>query len=142
MHLRVLQRFAKRLPALPIRANATVGSSDESVQPVCGAEKDRLLEGVSQAQLAAFNRGSASGYALGRTYLIPGQPRTALRYFRAALLRNDFTLKTLSACECVSAVKNDPGYVALFSEIRTRMHLAPISQATFSQEVNGKRYKR
>jgi tetratricopeptide (TPR) repeat protein len=88
-----------------------------------------LLEAIRQEAQTAFEQGRNSGYALGDAYLRLGQPQKALPYFRAAFERNDFTLMRLSACECIAAVKDDPGYALLLQQVRERMILPKTSAA-------------
>ena len=91
--------------------------------------KAGLLEAIRKAAQQAFDQGRNSGYALADAYLRLGRPAQALPYFRAAFERNDFTLMRLSACECIAAVKDDPGYALLLQQVRERMVLPKTSAA-------------
>jgi tetratricopeptide (TPR) repeat protein len=82
-----------------------------------------LLEAIRKYAQSVFDQGNDSGNTLAETYLRLGQPKKALPYFRAALARNEISLMRLSACECVAAVKDDPGYRQLFQQVREHMGL-------------------
>jgi tetratricopeptide (TPR) repeat protein len=84
--------------------------------------KTGLLEGIRSAQKAAFDRGTTSGFALAKTYLLLGKPNDALPYFKAAFDKNDFNLMSLPSCDCISSLKDDPGYTHLLRRIHERMH--------------------
>jgi tetratricopeptide (TPR) repeat protein len=89
-----------------------------------------MFEAMREVQQTAFERGDSSGYWLARTYLFLGKPNEALHYFKAAYDRNDFNLMTLSACECISSVKNTAGYTALLRQIHDRTFRLPSSAQT------------
>ena len=100
--------------------------------------KEGLLEAIREEQQAAFERGTCSGNTLGKTYLLLRRPKEALKYFKAALDRNDFMVMTLSGCNCVNNLKDNPEYASLFRQVRERMHLSsatPLNMASAKLEA-------
>jgi len=99
------------------------------------AGKTGLLEGVRELQKKAFDHGNESGYWLGRTYLMLGEPALALRYFNEALRRNDFALMTLAVCPCAAGLKADPGYADLLHRVHQRMYLPSAATANMAASL-------
>jgi hypothetical protein len=50
-----------------------------------------------------------------------GRPKDALPYFRAALNRRCILLITLEQCPWARTLGEDPGYAALFAQVRERL---------------------
>jgi tetratricopeptide (TPR) repeat protein len=84
------------------------------------AGKIGMFEAMREVQQGAFERSATSGYWLARTYLLLGKPNEALHYFKAAYDRNDFNLINLAGCECITSLKNTPGYAALLRQVHDR----------------------
>jgi tetratricopeptide (TPR) repeat protein len=130
--------FSDYLADLRIAASVSHDPYEEALAAGASAGWTRagragLLDGVRRVQEDAFAHGNETGYWLGRTYLMLGDPITALRYFDQAFQKNDFTLMTLSACPCVAGLTNDARYADLLRRVREQMHLrspAPSSMPT------------
>ena len=86
------------------------------------AGKFGMLEGMKQSQMTSYKRGTEPGFLLGQTYLLLGRPKEALPYYRAALNEHFILLMTMEDCDYAKGLSTDPGYAALFAQIRDRMH--------------------
>lgn len=85
--------------------------------------KTGLLEARARGMKAAFDHGSDSAaFWLAQTLLMLGQPRAALPYFRVSVNSHNIASTMLPDCPWAKALARDPGYAALFAEIRARMH--------------------
>jgi tetratricopeptide (TPR) repeat protein len=80
-----------------------------------------LLQARARALKAAFDQGAESGYKLGQNLLLLGRPGEALPYFRAALNRRYVLLITMEQCPWARTLSRDPGYAALFAQVRQQM---------------------
>ncbi len=85
-----------------------------------------LLEAKAKVLQIAFDQspdtGYVAGYDLGQTLLLLGHAESALPYFRAALKLHHPGLTTMQDCPWAKPLLSDPGYAALFAEIRERLH--------------------
>jgi tetratricopeptide (TPR) repeat protein len=81
-----------------------------------------LLEARAKILEASFERGNETGFFLGETLLLLGQPQKALPYFRASLSRHAILLITMQDCPWAKGLSHDPGYVALFNQVHERLH--------------------
>jgi tetratricopeptide (TPR) repeat protein len=81
-----------------------------------------LLEAKAEFLKSSFERGDESGFWLGQTLVQLGRPREALPYFQASLKRRHIWLITMEKRPWAKPFASDPGYAALFAEIRTRVH--------------------
>ena len=80
-----------------------------------------LLEERARVLKAAFDRGSEPGFALGQTLVLLGRRREALPYFQASFDRRFILLITMEDCRWAKPLLTDPGYAALFAQIRERL---------------------
>lgn len=85
------------------------------------AGKAGMLEEMTGLQKEAFKRGTEPGFWLGQTYLLLGQPKEALPYFKAALDKHFILLITMPDCDWAKKLSSDPDYAALFAQVRERM---------------------
>ncbi|HEX4006353.1 MAG TPA: hypothetical protein VHX60_09265 [Acidobacteriaceae bacterium] len=84
--------------------------------------KSGMLQELIGVQKSAFQRGAETGFVLGQYYVLLGRPREGLPYFRAALDHHFILLMTMQDCDWAKTLSTDPGYAALFTNIRERMH--------------------
>jgi len=84
--------------------------------------KAGLLEGRARSLKAAYDHGSETGFLLGQTLVMLGRPKEALPYFKASLNSRVIILTVMQVCPWAKALAKDPGYAALFAEVRARMH--------------------
>jgi len=85
------------------------------------AGRTGLLEARAAALKAKFNQGNESGFKLGETLLLLGHRQEALFYFRAALDRHAVQFVTIDDYPWSKQLSDDPGYAALFAQIRQRV---------------------
>ncbi|HEY2861952.1 MAG TPA: hypothetical protein VGJ21_26360 [Terracidiphilus sp.] len=86
------------------------------------AGKRGLLEARAKAQLTAFHHGTESGYYLGETLVLLGRRAEALRYFQAAVKVRIIPLVSMQESPWAKPLASDPGYAALFADIRRQIH--------------------
>ena len=84
--------------------------------------KTGLLKARAKVLKQSFDRGTEQGFALGQTLLLLGDPKEALRFFRAAFEKHDISLITMEICPWAKPFSSDPGYATLFAQIRARLH--------------------
>jgi len=80
-----------------------------------------MLEGRARALKTAFDRGDEPGFKLGETLILLGRREEALAYFRASLKQHCLSLTTMQLSPWAKPLANDPGYAALFSQVRKRI---------------------
>ena len=81
-----------------------------------------LLEARAVALKQSLERSWESSFALGQTLILLGRPKEALPFFRVAFEGHSTALITMEVCPWAKALANDPGYAALFAEVRARLH--------------------
>jgi tetratricopeptide (TPR) repeat protein len=81
-----------------------------------------LLEARARVLKAAFDHGTESGFLLGETLIVLGRQKEALPYFRASLNKHYIRLITMEQCPWAKELSRDPGYAALFKQVRERLH--------------------
>lgn len=86
------------------------------------AGKAGLLEARARALKMAFDHGTEAGFELGETLLLLGRQKEALPYFEASLNRHHGLLISMSECPWAQGLLSDPGYAALFAQVRGRLH--------------------
>lgn len=92
-----------------------------------------LLEARAEALKAAFDKGTESGFLLAEDLLLLGRREEALAYFKASSDRHADQLVQLLAfgdSALVRDLSRDPGYAALFSQIRQRIREVTPAQPT------------
>lgn len=92
-----------------------------------------LLQARADALQAAFDKGTESGFLLGENLLLLGRRQDALVYFRASFERHANQLVQLMAFKdnaWFREVSNDPGYAALFVQVRKRIREVTPAQPT------------
>jgi tetratricopeptide (TPR) repeat protein len=77
-----------------------------------------LLEGRARALKSAFDHGNEPGFKLGETLLLLGRREEALVYFRASLKEHCLPLTTMQLSPWAKPLLGDPGYAALFDQVR------------------------
>ena len=88
------------------------------------AGRTGLLEARAEALKSAFDKGTESGFLLGENLLLLGRRQEALIYFKASFDRHADQLVQLMAFQDYAwfrSVSNDPGYAALFAQVRQRI---------------------
>jgi tetratricopeptide (TPR) repeat protein len=83
--------------------------------------KTGMLKSLLKAQKLSFKHGAETGFRLGQTYILLGDPHTALQYFNASLSEHFIMLITMEDCNWAKNLARDSGYRQLFDEIRKRM---------------------
>ena len=81
-----------------------------------------MLEARARSLKAAFDHRSETGFLLGQTLVMLGRSKEALPYFKASLNFHVIILTVMQDYPSAKALGNDPGYAALFAEVRARMH--------------------
>lgn len=97
------------------------------------ASRTGLLQARAEALKAAFDKGTESGFLLGEDLLLLGRRQEALVYFRASFDRHDDRLIQLMAFDDYAWVRDlskDPGYAALFAQVRQRIREVTPAQPT------------
>jgi tetratricopeptide (TPR) repeat protein len=97
------------------------------------AGRTGLLEARAGALKAAFDKGTESGFLLGENLLLLGRRQEALVYFKASFDRHADQLVQLMAYEDYAwfrELSNDPGYAALFAQVRQRVREVTPAQPT------------
>ena len=118
------------------RAADDVALADSLERGWASAGKTGLLQERAKALKKAFDHGTESGFVLGQNLLLLGHPKDALRYFQGSLKKHSIVLIRMQYYPWAKALASDPGYEALFAEIRERLqgsHPAhpPIAGVTF-----------
>lgn len=93
------------------------------------AGKTGLLRSVVEVQRRAFNHGNESGFWIGRTYLVLGEPGKALPYFKLSLANHEILIMAMPDCPWAKRLTADPEYSRLFAVIRTQMRGSPAHPA-------------
>lgn len=97
------------------------------------AGRTGLLEARAEALKAAFDHGTESGFQLGQTLLLLGHRQEALFYFNASLARHGVQAVAIDDYPWARKLSSDPGYAALFAQIRERVHAADSGQSKQAQ---------
>lgn len=90
-----------------------------------------LLQALLRFRMAGFERGASAnyssdtGYRIGEVLILLGRPNEALPWFRVALNKHNIGLIDMEDCAWARALRQDPGYAALFADIRGRERGAP-----------------
>jgi hypothetical protein len=92
-----------------------------------------LLEARAEALKAAYERGTETGFVLGENLLLLHRRQEALFYFKASVDRHATQLMAIRDYPWAQNLSSDPGYAALFDQIRLRVHEAAPSQAEQAQ---------
>jgi hypothetical protein len=106
------------------RAPDAIAMADAVEKGWARAGRTGLLEARAEALKAAFNKGSESGILLGEDLLLLGRRQEALVYFKVSFNRHAVQLVQLIAIDdygWVRQLSNDPGYAALFGQVRQRI---------------------
>jgi tetratricopeptide (TPR) repeat protein len=90
------------------------------------AGKSGLVEERARALKAAFDHGHEKGFKLGGTLLLLGRKQEALTFFRAALSHHDLGVTFMLGMPWAQQLATDPGYAALFAQIRQRVHMGSV----------------
>lgn len=114
-------REARRYASIT-RAPDDIALANAIASGWAGGGRIGLLKARIRILKIAFDRGTGQGFALGETLLMMGQPREALRYFRASFDRHSILLITMQDCPWARPLLNDPGYAALLAQVRVRLH--------------------
>jgi hypothetical protein len=89
------------------------------------AGRTGLLEARAEMLHAAFDHGAESGFLLGETLLLLGRRQEALFYLKASLDRHAVQLIAVQDFPWAKRLSSDPGYAALFDQVRRRIREAP-----------------
>ena len=103
------------------RARDDIALADAVARGWAQGGRTGMFQARARVLKAIFDRGGNSGYQLGQTLLLLGQPQKALPYFRAALDRHSLLLMTMAQCPWAKALAHDPGYAALFAQIQEHL---------------------
>jgi tetratricopeptide (TPR) repeat protein len=93
--------------------------------------RDGLLRALLRFRMAAFDRGASAnyssdtGYRIGEILILLDRAQEALPWFRAALNKHNIGLIDMEDCPWAKPLQRDPGYAALFVDIRRRELGAP-----------------
>ncbi len=90
------------------------------------AGKVGLLEERATVLKAELDHGSGWGVALGETLLLLGRKQEALPYFRAGLTHHDVGLVIMLQLPWAQQLATDPGYSALFAQVRQQLHMGDV----------------
>lgn len=90
-----------------------------------------LLRTLARFRMAAFDRSARSnynsdtGFRIGEILLLLDRPNEALPWFRVALNKHNIGLLDMEDCAWAKPLQRDPGYAALFADIRRQERGAP-----------------
>ena len=87
-----------------------------------------LLESRAEALKTDFEHGTETGFVLGENLLLLGRRQEALSYFRASLDRHAIQLMFIRDYPWAKELSGDPGYAALFDQVRQKVHEAAPDQ--------------
>ncbi len=115
------------------RAPDAIALANAVAQGWSRAGRTGLLEARAEALKAAFDKGTESGFLLGENLLLLGRRQEALVYFKASFDRHADQLVQLLAYDDYAwfrELSNDPGYAALFAQVRQRIREVTPAQPT------------
>jgi len=113
----------RRIASVP-RAPADVALAKAVAKGWAQAGRTGLLQARAEALKSAFEHGTESGFALGETLLLLGRRQEALFYFKASLDRRAVQFIAVQYFPWVKELSSEPGYAALFAQVRERVHQA------------------
>jgi Tfp pilus assembly protein PilF len=87
-----------------------------------------LIQARANSLKAAFEHRTETGFVLGEALLMLGRRKEALFYFRASFQRHAIQLMFMRDYPWSNALSGDPGYAALFAQIRQKVREAAPSE--------------
>jgi tetratricopeptide (TPR) repeat protein len=113
------------------RAPEDAALADAVERGWAGGGRIGLLRTLLQFRMAAFDRGTSAnyssdtGYRVGEILILLDRPKEALPWFREALNKHNIGMIAMEDCPWARPLQRDPGYAALFADIRGRERGAP-----------------